>query len=256
MIDGDANQRAQLAASHTREQIRERLSAKPRHSYLRDFVYGAIDGTVTTFAVVSGVGGAGLSTGVVVVLGMANLVADGFSMAVSNYLGTRTEQELREKARRNEEQHIRQFPEGEREEIRQIFVRKGFAGDDLERAVDIITADAKRWVDTMLTDELGLTLHGPSPLRAALVTMVAFVLVGLLPLLTFIYGFLGESEIAHPYLWSSLITGLTFFAIGTAKARFVQQGWLRSGMETLLIGGAAAGLAFLVGAWLGGIADH
>ena len=86
-----------LASSHTPDLIQQRLKAPTRHSYLRDFVYGAIDGTVTTFAVVSGVAGAGLSSGVIIVLGLANLVGDGFSMAASNYLGTKTEEELRAK---------------------------------------------------------------------------------------------------------------------------------------------------------------
>jgi len=86
---------ADLAATHTPENVRQRLQTPTTHSYLRDFVYGAIDGTVTTFAIVSGVAGAGLSTGVILILGVANLVGDGFSMAASNYLGTKTEEELR-----------------------------------------------------------------------------------------------------------------------------------------------------------------
>ena len=76
---------------HTSEAIRDRLSEGPYQNYVRDWIYGGIDGSVTTFAVVSGVVGAGLSTWVIVVMGIANLVADGFSMAASNFLGTRAE---------------------------------------------------------------------------------------------------------------------------------------------------------------------
>ena len=78
-----------LKQDHSPHAIRCRLEAGPQHSYVRDYVYGAIDGAVTTFAIVAGVAGAQLSGGVVVVLGLANLLGDGFSMAVSNYLGTR-----------------------------------------------------------------------------------------------------------------------------------------------------------------------
>lgn len=253
---GDAEStpvRDDLAATHTPERIRRRLAAPTTYSYLRDFVYGAIDGTVTTFAVVSGVAGAGLSSGVIIVLGMANLVGDGFSMAASNYLGTKTEEELRKKARRIEEQEIKHYPEGEKEEIRQIFASKGFEGDHLEQAVEVITADRKRWVDTMLVEELGLSLDGPSAFRAAMTTLVAFVVVGVIPLLAFIYNHFVANGLANPYLASTLLTAIAFFLVGAAKAWFVDEPWYRAGTETLLIGGGAAALAYGVGLLLANV---
>ncbi len=239
-----------LKASHTPSAIERRLNSGSKHSYLRDFVYGAVDGTVTTFAVVAGVAGAGLSPGVTIILGLANLLADGFSMAVSNFLATRAEQHQREQARKTEEYHIATIPEGEREEIRQIFAAKGFSGDDLERVVEIITSDVQRWVDTMMQEELKLPLEGPSPTRAALTTFAAFVLVGTLPLVTFFFWLFIPTATLNFFLWSCVITSGTFFGIGAFKSRFVGRNWLVSGMETLLMGGTAAALAYLVGVLL------
>ncbi len=245
---------ANLEASHTPDAVRERLQTGRRHSYLRDFIYGAIDGSVTTFAVVAGVAGAGLSAGIVIVLGFANLIADGFSMAVSNFLASRAEQQVVDRARRIEEAHVARFPEGEREEVRQIFAAKGFVGEDLDRAVTVITSDIERWVNTMLQDEHGLPLDSPSPLRAAATTFAAFVFVGLLPLLPFLYpsGVPGGST--NAFLWSAVITAIAFFIVGAVKSRYVEQRWYLAGLETLGVGGGAAMLAYAVGAALQSVA--
>lgn len=242
-----------LKADHTPAAIRRRLDSGPKHNYLRDFVYGAIDGTVTTFAVVSGVAGAGLDAGIVIVLGFANLFGDGFSMAAGNFLGTRAEEQLRQQARQTEKEHIALYPAGEREEIRQILIDKGFTGDDLERAVNVITSDVEQWVDTMLTDELGLSLAGPSPWKAAASTFAAFVVVGLLPLLAFLVRLFVSAGTFSPYLWSAIMTGTAFFVVGAVKSRFVQAKWYWSGLETLGVGGVAAVLAYFVGMVLEGV---
>tara|TARA_R110002049_G_scaffold50370_3_gene143107 strand:- start:148934 stop:149719 length:786 start_codon:yes stop_codon:yes gene_type:complete len=250
---GDMFGREHLAAEHSARKIRQRLSEGHRPDYLPDFIYGAIDGTVTTFAVVSGVAGAELSSSIVIVLGLANLVGDGFSMAASNYLGTRVEKQLQAKARERESREIDGYPEGEREEIRQIYAAKGFGGSDLERAVEIITSDKQRWIDTMLTDEIGLSLTERSPLRAASATMFAFLLIGFIPLCPFLINTATPGLIDRTYLVSCVLTGFAFFFVGAVKSRFVNQSWIGSGLETLALGGSAAALAYFVGMSLRGL---
>jgi len=240
-----------LKEDHTMEAISARLAEATKHTYLGDFVLGAVDGTVTTFAVVAGVVGAGLSSGVAIVLGLANVLADGFSMAVGNYLKAKSDHEVVERARQIEERHIDQHPEGEREEIRQIFRSKGFEGNLLERIVSVITEDRKRWIDTMITEELGLQLVPASPIKAAWTTFLAFMVAGLVPLIPlFFSGYMGENK---AFTASTIATALTFLAIGLFKGHVVNQPLVRSALETLLVGGCAATLAYLVGLWLKGL---
>jgi vacuolar iron transporter family protein len=235
-----------LEHGHKPAEIAERLSAGPRVSYLRDWVYGGIDGTVTTFAIMAGVVGASLSPTVVIILGVANLLADGFSMAAGNYTGTRAERDEYDQLRHMEERHIKLAPEGEREEIRQIFKAKGFEGEALEAAVKIITERPKRWVDTMMREEHGMPAVTRSPLRAALYTFLAFVLCGSVPLIPY------ALRLPEPELPSTIMTGLTFFAIGSLRSRWSPTPWWRAGLETLAIGLLAAGVAYLIGGMLKG----
>ena len=243
----------QLRVSHTPAAVSERLRQRVGHSYLRDFVYGGIDGAVTTFAVVSGVAGAELSSEIVIVLGLANLAGDGFSMAAANLLGSRAEKQLVERARAAEKHQIETYPEGEREEIRQILAGKGFRGEDLERAVEIITSDRELWVETMLREELQLSVDCPNPFHAALTTFVSFVLIGFLPLVAFLLEY--ASIVDRPYLLSAIMTGIAFFTVGAIKSRFVAQHWALAGLETLSVGGTAAILAYSVGALLANVVN-
>ena len=226
---------------HTPEAIRARLEAPLHSSYLRDWIYGGIDGSVTTFAVVTGVSGAALSPRIILILGIANLLADGFSMAASNYLGTRTERQEADALRAVEQRHIVRDPDGEREEVRQIFAAKGFAGDDLERAVGIVTSNDERWIELMLAEEYGLARARRSASRAAMATFSAFVLCGLVPLLPFLVG------LTQAFALSVAMTGCAFFAIGSARSRWLLSSWWQAGVETLGVGTIAAALAYAAG---------
>jgi len=228
-----------LEHNHTREEIRERLAQDTQGNYLRDWIYGGIDGTITTFAIVTGVVGASLPGAVVLVLGLANLVADGFAMGAGNYTATKAELDDYARLLAIERKHIALEPSGEREEIRQIFGLKGFSGDELERIVDVISSDEDLWAKTMAVEEYGLSPAARSPILAAFNTSAAFGICGLVPLISYL--------LADSLAWSVVATGVVFFGIGAAKSRWALAGWLISGLETLLIGMSAAGLSFLIG---------
>jgi VIT1/CCC1 family predicted Fe2+/Mn2+ transporter len=229
---------------HSANAIKERLEAGPGHNYLRDWIYGGMDGAVTTFAVVSGVAGAQLSPWVILALGFANLFADGFSMAASNFLGTKSEHDDIHRLEVIENRHIELHPEGEREEVRQIFLMKGFDGEDLKRIVELVTANRKRWIRTMLTEEYGLPHSVRSPWIAALTTFTAFLLCGLVPLFPYLL------KVVYPFEVSTIMTGVVFFIIGSAKSKWSTASWWSSGLATLLVGAIAAALAYGAGVFL------
>ena len=233
-----------LKKLHRPGAIRRRLSGRPGHSLLGDAVLGGIDGCVTTFAVVAGAAGGGLPDTVIVVLGMANLAADGFSMAASNYLSVKSRREERRRARREEESHIARIPQGEREEVRQIFRNKGFDGKVLDEIVDVITRDDELWVETMLAEEHGMQREERHPLHAGAATFAAFVTVGLMPLLPFLLrGVPAGAELSA----SAAVTALAFAAVGVLKGMVLRAPLIGSAAETLLIGGMAAALAYAAG---------
>ncbi|MCW9708657.1 VIT1/CCC1 transporter family protein [Fodinibius salsisoli] len=218
--------------------------------YLGEFVYGGIDGSVTTFAVVAGSAGAGLDSSVIIILGFANLIADGFSMSVGSYLSNKSELENFQKHERIEHWEVENLPEQEREEVRKIFKDKGFEGKLLKQVVDVITEDKERWVDVMMKEELEMMKQIKSPLAMGFVTFVSFIAVGLIPLIIYILDYISDSEINHLFTSSILMTFVAFFGIGFLKSVVNQTGKLKSIAETLFLGAAAAFLAYYTGNFL------
>lgn len=234
----------ELLREHRPEAIKQRLLLTPQSQYISDAVLGGIDGCVTTFAVVSGAFGAGFPSSVAVVLGFANLIADGFSMGISNYESNTAKREFAQSIRTSEERHIREVPQGELEEIRQIFQTKGFDGEILEKIVETISRDENLWIETMLREEHGIDKAISNPWMAAGMTFLSFVLVGTIPLLPF---FISSLQADQQFMISAGLAGVMFFLIGTLKSFFLAKPVFVSGLRTLLTGGAAAGLAFLTG---------
>ena len=226
---------------HTPEAIAKRLARSQMPSRLKDAVYGGIDGAVTTLAIVAGVEGAGLPSHIVVILGLANVLADGFSMAAGNFAGSRAEAEDIERLRAVEAEHIERVPEGEREELRQILAAKGLEGDYLADAVAALSRKRTVWIDYMLAEEYGVSTGTSAPLRAAIATFVAFLAAGMVPLLPFLAG------VENAFLISVVMTLATFVAIGAIRSKWSLRRWWSTSAETLLIGGTAAFIAYAVG---------
>lgn len=214
--------------------------------YLGEFVYGGIDGSVTTFAVVAGAAGANLDSAVVIILGFANLIADGFSMSVGSYLSTKSEKQNYQKHKQVEYWEVDVAPEAERAEIREIYAAKGFEGELLDRVVDTITADKDRWVNVMMKEELQMNEEKKSPLAMGFVTFISFQIAGFIPLLAYVFDYL-ISPISNTFLISSILTALCLLSIGSLKSFVTETSLYKGIIETLLLGGAAAFLSYFVG---------
>ncbi len=219
---------------------------KSLQEYLREFVYGGIDGAVTTFAVVAGAVGADLGPEIIIILGFANLFADGLSMSIGAFLSSKSEQENYDKHKSIEYWEVDNLPEKEREEIEEIYIEKGFEGPLLQQVVDVIVADRDRWVNEMMKDELNMIEETKSPLKIGLATLISFVLVGFIPLMVYVWDYFYETAF-DVFLWTCVFTGLAFVVVGALKSWVNQTRFVRSVAETLALGFIAALVAYYVG---------
>jgi len=238
---------------HILSHSHENIAVEPWHKtsqgrYIAPAVYGASDGIVTTFAVVAGAQGAGLSPLVVLVLGFANLFADGFSMAVGDYISDKSEREYIKTEKAREEWEVKVNPEGERDELREIYRRKGVKEEELESFLDTITSNHDLWIDTMMHEELGLMEDNEgSPLKSAMVTFFSFLIAGFMPLMAFVFSSFISFFADNMFLSASIITALTLFAVGALRYFVTGKKWIISGLEMMVTGGLSAAVAYLVG---------
>ncbi len=237
--------------THHNEDVIHRKSGlfKRFEKYLGEFVYGGIDGCVTTFAVVAGSVGAGLDSAVIIILGFANLLADGFAMSIGAYLSTRSEKDNYHKHKQIEYWEVANLPEVEREEVREIYAKKGFEGELLEKVVDVITSDTDVWVNTMMKEELEMIEEDRSPFWIGTTTYISFILIGLIPLITYVVDYISPIG-KNLFLIASVLTAFGFIIIGWLKTYVNQTSAWKGILETLVLGGIAAVVAYFVGDFL------
>lgn len=226
-------------------------SMKPKvkrpYNWLPDFVYGGMDGAITTFAVVAGVAGANLSVAVVLILGFANLFADGFSMAVGKYSSDRAEKQRIQSLRRKLDRDIHDRPKEKEAELREVMAARGFKGKNLDNAVEVIRSNERIWVETLMVHKHKLIEETIEPRKGALATFIAFNLIGFIPLAAYVFNPLLGLEPRGLFWLTVGFTLMALFVVGSVKGRIVRGNSLVSGVETALIGGTAAAIAYLVG---------
>lgn len=222
----------------------------PIQKYLSEFVYGGIDGSVTTFAVVAGAVGAHLEAKIIIILGFANLLADGLSMSIGAFLSNKASIDHYKKNEAIEYWEVKNLREKEIDEVREIFQKHGFTGKLLEEATQKIIEDDDRWVDFMMKHELELIPEEKSPLAIALATYTSFLIVGFIPLLVYVYNFISPNKIENSFQIACLLTGIAFAFIGLLKSILNQTSLIRGTLETLALGSIAAIVSYYVGGFI------
>lgn len=230
---------------------------KSEGQYIKSIIYGGLDGIITTFAVVAGVTGAALSAGIILILGLANLLADGLSMGVGDYLSEKSEMEYHADERKREAWEFDKFPEGEVKEMVEIYQEKGIPEEDAQSIVEIMSKHRDAFIDIMMVEELGILQSDDSPVKNGIITFLSFVIFGFIPLFSYVVAaVLPFIEITPSvsFAMAIVLTGATLFGLGAAKVYVTGKHWIRSGVEMLVVGGLAASAAYVIGFLLNGLA--
>lgn len=220
-----------------------------KEDYLSEFVYGGIDGIVTTFAVVSAVAGAGYEAGVMLVLGFANLISDGISMGFSSYLAEKTEVEQYNKQRKSVVAGLEKAITSSKNTIKKHLKKYGFTGKKLDEATKTVF-ESKNSADFIMNEEHAMPEAPESPTITGAMTFTSFLLFGLVPLLPYLIDYVFELELDNLFLISSVLAGLAFAGIGYMKSRVTRSDLASSIIEALILGAIASGASYFIGQWL------
>ena len=225
-------------------------TAQPRHreqhrqvNWLRDVILGGQDGLVNILGIVLGVIAGGGSQAVLLAAGFAAAITESISMGAVGYTSSVSERDYYQAERTREAAEIQATPEAERQEIRDIYAAKGFAGELLDRVVDTITADRESWLATMMDEELHLQpVQTPDILRSAVVITIATLIGHLIPLLPFVWLPRGTALITAIVLSAGVL-----FGVGVYSSVTLVGDWRKNGLKMVAIGLGAAAAGFLIG---------
>ncbi|MCX5987678.1 MAG: VIT1/CCC1 transporter family protein [Chloroflexi bacterium] len=208
---------------------------------VRDVVIGMSDGLTVPFALAAGLSAAVTSSSLIVTAGLAEVAAGAIAMGLGGYLAAKTDIEHFDAEVARERREIAEVPHREVAEVESVMRGFGLEGEPLERVVAAITADRDRWVEFMMRFELGI--ERPDPRRAftsAFTIGGAYIVGGLVPLVPYML----VPAVPDAMVWSVISTGVALLAFGAIKGRFTGMNLVRSAVQTLVVGGLAAGAAF------------
>lgn len=219
---------------------------------LKEAVFGYNDGIVSTFAVIAGLTGGDVSNRTILLAGLATLIAGGFSMGLGTYLGSKSEKELYESELARENWEIDNKPDVEIQEIRDIYLAKGFKGELLEDVVKGITSNREVWLKTMMTEELGFAHEPPKPGLNGIVMSISFIIGAFIPAISYLFSGPEMSPtralgLPSHFVFSAALTVAGLLIAGGFKTKFTRKNVFLSAFETLAVGAIAAAGSYGVG---------
>jgi VIT1/CCC1 family predicted Fe2+/Mn2+ transporter len=216
----------------------------PKGRFIREVMFGMNDGLVSTIGFVAGATGALMQTRLVLLAGVASVVAGALSMGIGAYLASKAQRDFFESEKARERREIEEVPEIERNEIREIFTKLGFQKDEVEMIVRRVTSDKDLWVRFMMREELGILEESfDNPVMVGLLMAGAFVVGAVAPLLPYMM----MENVLMALKVAVAVSLVALFIIGVGKTVLTKQPWLRSGAEVMLLGSLAAGVGFVIG---------
>jgi VIT1/CCC1 family predicted Fe2+/Mn2+ transporter len=215
-------------------------------SFLREVVFGANDGLVSNVALVAGVAGGTNNPNIILLGGIAGLVAGAISMSLGAYVSTKSEHEFRESEEQRERWEVEHMRDQELAETRNIFRLKGIPEQLLDEIVQAVSHDQEQWVKLMMTEELGFADQPPRPKVSAIVMGVAFSAAAMFPVLPYFF-----TEGGTAFVTSLSLTAAALFGVGVLRASMTAGGLWRRGVEMVVLGGAAVVIANVIGRAVG-----
>ena len=213
---------------------------------LREVVFGANDGLVSNVALVAGIAGGTSDAEIIILGGIAGLVAGAISMGLGAYVSTKSESDFRSSEESRERWEIENLREKEIDETKKIFAEKGIEEPLLSQVVDAVTKDHERWIKIMMTEELGFPDHPPRPIFSALIIGFAFALAAFFPVMPYLF-MSGQNALIASFAF----TGIALFGIGSWRAALSRGNALINGLEMIFLAGVGVAIAFLIGRLVG-----
>lgn len=219
--------------------------------YVKSMVYGGLDGIITTFAVVAGVTGGSLDFQIVIVLGFSNLLADGLSMAVGDYLSSKSENEFIMKEIEQHQSNFKYDFQSELNDFKKYYIDKGLTETDASLISETLAKYPEVIEEERINMIFGTAETEAHPIYNALITFCSFIVYGFIPLIAYVFASFSPFLMENTFVVAGVLTGLTLFILGAIKSKLTLPNWVRSGMEMLLVGGAAALIAYMIGFYAG-----